>query len=138
MYHFGKSNKQRHSHKWVSFLFEVITITQYKTREQKRKFYDSKEWKQLREFIKQRDNYECQECKRKGYVTVDTNEYSERAKRKKIALVVDHIKPLEDYPELALDPDNLETLCVRCHNKKHRRTFEFQKKPNKWAYDERW
>lgn len=116
----------------------MIRIAEYKTKEQKRKFYDSQEWKQKREDIKKRDNYECQECKRNGYVTVDKNEYSERAKRKKIALVVDHIKELEDHPELALDDDNLETLCVKCHNKKHGRLFKFQKKKNKWEHDERW
>lgn len=111
-------------------------MLEYKTRAQKRKFYDSKEWKRLREKVKRRDNYECQECKRNGYVSIDTNEYSESARRKKIALVVDHIKELEEYPELALDMDNLETLCVDCHNKKHGRVFE--RKPNKWEHDERW
>ena len=45
--------------------------------------------------IKQRDNNECQECKRNGKVSIDTNEYSEKAKRKKIKLVVHHIKELE-------------------------------------------
>ncbi|MGG3383070.1 HNH endonuclease [Heyndrickxia faecalis] len=111
-------------------------MPEYKTLEQKRKFYDSAEWKQIRERVKARDNYECQECKRQGRVTVDTNQYSENAKRKKIQLVVDHIKELENYPELALDMDNLETLCVNCHNKKHRRVFV--RKPNKWEHDERW
>lgn len=110
--------------------------TEYRTREQKRKFYDSVAWRRTSEEVKKRDNFECQECKRNGYVTVDTNEYSESAKRKKIKLVVDHIKELEDYPELAFDADNLETLCVRCHNKKHERVFELINKP-KWD-DERW
>lgn len=108
----------------------------YKTKEQKRKFYDSKEWKVEREKIKRRDNYECQECKRQGRVTIDTNGYSESAKRKKIQLVVDHIKELEDYPELALEEENLETLCVSCHNEKHDRLFEGR--ANKWAHDEKW
>ena len=110
-------------------------MPEYKTRQQKRKFYDSQEWKQLREEIKKRDNYECQECKRQGRLTIDTNEYSEGAKRKKIKLLVDHIKELEDYPDLALDEENLETKCVRCHNIKHGRAFEY--KPPKWN-DEKW
>lgn len=54
-------------------------MTEYKTRQQKRKFYDSPDWKQIREEVKQRDNYECQECKRQGKVFVDTYEYSEGA-----------------------------------------------------------
>ncbi|MES1047227.1 HNH endonuclease [Heyndrickxia oleronia] len=115
-------------------------MPEYKSRDQKRKFYDGKEWKHKRKEIKERDNYECQECKRQGKVSIDTNEYSKRAKRKKIQLVVDHIKELEDYPELALEDDNLETLCVNCHNKKHGRYFRngFICKENKWAHDEKW
>lgn len=111
-------------------------MLEYKTLEQKRKFYDGREWKALREEAKSRDNYECQECKRQGKVTIDMNEYSESAKRKKIALVVHHIKEIEHHPELALELDNLETVCVDCHNKEHGRLFD--KKQNKWADDERW
>ncbi|PEP80277.1 alpha/beta hydrolase, partial [Bacillus toyonensis] len=47
-------------------------MNKYKTKQQKRKFYDSVAWKQLREQVKKRDNYECQECKRNGSVRVDT------------------------------------------------------------------
>ncbi|MDN8590941.1 HNH endonuclease [Paenibacillus sp. 11B] len=108
----------------------------YKTIEQKRKFYDSGEWKRLRAEVKQRDNHECQPCKRNGLVSIDTNEYSESARRKKIQLVVHHIKELEDHPDLALDIDNLETVCVDCHNKEHDRVFE--RNVNKWEGDERW
>lgn len=112
-------------------------MKEYKTEEQKRKFYDSYKWRKLSAQIKQRDNHECQECKRQGLVSIDTNEYSETAKRKKIQLVVDHIKELEDHPELALDEENLETLCVQCHNKKHGRVWK-ERKPNKWEHDEKW
>ncbi|EOP22019.1 HNH endonuclease [Bacillus toyonensis] len=111
-------------------------MNEYKTKQQKRKFYDCGEWKSIREPVKKRDNYECQECKRNGRVQTDTNEYSESAKRKKIQLVVHHIKELEHHPELALDIDNLETVCVNCHNKEHGRVYE--KKQNKWEHDEKW
>lgn len=111
-------------------------MQEYKTDEQKRKFYDSREWKQLREERKRLDNYECQECKRNGLVSIDTNEYSETAGRKKIQLVVHHVQELEQRPDLALEIDNLETLCVNCHNRIHGRGFE--PKVNKWAHDERW
>lgn len=112
-------------------------MVEYKSKEQKRKFYDSGEWKKLRAEIKKRDNYECQECKRQGRLSIDTNEYSESAKRKKIQLVVHHIKELDHHPELALDKENLETVCVDCHNKEHGRDFG-NKKPNEWQHDERW
>ncbi|MGM7682647.1 HNH endonuclease [Cytobacillus sp. Hm23] len=107
----------------------------YKTKQQKRKFYDSDDWKLIREEVKQRDNNECQECKRNGFVMIDTNEYSKKAKRKKIQLVVHHLKELEDHPELALEIDNLETLCVRCHNEIHGRVFK--RVEPKWD-DEKW
>lgn len=110
-------------------------MIEYKTKEQKRKFYDSKDWKQLREVVKRRDNHECQECRRQGRVSIDTNEYSESAKRKKIMLVVHHIKELEHHPDLALEIDNLETICVDCHNTEHERSFE--RKEPKWN-DEKW
>lgn len=117
-----------------------MPVPEYKTKEQKRKFYDSKPWRRLSAHVKKRDNNECQECKRKGNVSIDTNEFSESAKRKKIMLVADHIKEIEDYPEIALDEDNVETLCVKCHNIKHGRYFKYfvPRKRNKWADDERW
>lgn len=61
-----------------------------------------------------RNNYEGQEYKCKGHVRINPNECSESAKRKKIKLVVHHLKELENYSELALEIDNLETVCVNC------------------------
>ncbi|MDQ0350709.1 5-methylcytosine-specific restriction endonuclease McrA [Alkalibacillus filiformis] len=58
----------------------------------------------MREAIKQRDNYKCQECTWLGFV---------KTGRKKIQLAADHINVLEEYPELALDEGNLETLVER-------------------------
>ena len=70
-----------------------------------RKFYKSTVWKNKREQILKRDNYECQRCKRKG-------EFSP-------AEVVHHKKHLREFPELALSDDNLESLCGACHNEVH-------------------
>lgn len=101
------------------------------TKQERLKFYKSKEWRAVREYVLQRDNYECQECKRNGKVLTNKEE-SLRDKHKR--LDVDHIKDLEHHPELALEPENLETLCIKCHNKKHNR---FVKKEKKWN-DEKW
>ncbi|MER2111175.1 MAG: HNH endonuclease [Solibacillus isronensis] len=92
-------------------------------------FYSSKEWKYIRNEVRKRDNHECQECKRNGRVFTDK---SEPDKRKRMD--VDHIKELEEYPELCLTMENLELVCIRCHNSKHNR---YQKKESKWN-DERW
>lgn len=92
-------------------------------------FYSTKEWRHVRNEVRKRDNHECQECKRNGKVFTNKSE-SDKRKR----LDVDHIKELEDYPELCLTMENLELKCVRCHNKKHGR---YQKHEPKWN-DERW
>ena len=68
-------------------------------------FYKSRAWQRKREAILRRDKYICQNCKRYG--------------RKTEATTVHHIKHLEDAPELALDNDNLVSLCAACHNKLH-------------------
>ena len=33
-------------------------------------------------------------------------------------LVIDHIKPIKDFPELAVDPQNFQLLCHDCNQKK--------------------
>lgn len=98
------------------------------------RFYKSKKWRETREKVLKRDNYECQECKKQGIVkTIDHSKHK--------SLDVDHIKELDSYPELAFDMDNLVTLCVSCHNKKHNRHQRgkpFPKKETKWTGDEWW
>lgn len=88
-----------------------------------KKFYDSALWKHKRNEIRQRDNYECQECKRKG-------KYS-RAQN------VHHLKEVKDRPDLALTDDNLECVCIRCHNAVHdKRLKNDKRKP--FVNVERW
>ena len=68
-------------------------------------FYLTKAWKNKRKAILKRDDYLCRECKRYGRI--------------RQATVVHHIKHLDKYPELALTPSNLISLCNDCHNKAH-------------------
>ena len=68
-------------------------------------FYSSERWKKKREMILKRDNYRCQICKRYGRI--------------KQATIVHHIKELDEYPELAFENSNLQSLCMGCHNKMH-------------------
>lgn len=114
---------------------------QYQTEEQRLKFYTSYTWKKLRKQVIARDNYECQQCKREGKVFIDHGGMNKSGKRKKITLIVHHKIELKDRPDLALDMNNLETVCVNCHNKIHGRYYRyagFTPKKNKWADDERW
>lgn len=68
-------------------------------------FYLSGAWKRKRKAILKRDGYVCRKCKRYG--------------RRREATTVHHIKHLDEYPELALVPSNLISLCSDCHNKAH-------------------
>lgn len=115
-------------------------MTEYKTEEQKKTFYNSTAWRHLRQQALDRDNYECQHCKVEGGVTVDSIKVE--GKRKQIVLNVDHKYSIEHYPKLALELDNLQTLCVYHHNLKEGRIdqlrdHQFKKKNKKWD-DERW
>lgn len=78
-------------------------------------FYLSSAWEKCRAFVLVRDNHLCQPCLRRDKLTPAT--------------VVHHIKSLDEYPELALDPDNLESCCGTCHNKAH--PEKGKKKPEK-------
>ncbi len=92
-------------------------------------FYSTKEWRWTRREVRKRDNNECQECKRRGLVTTDKTRADKRKR-----LDVDHIKELKDYPELCLSMENLETLCIPCHNVKRNKGKD---KERIWN-DERW
>lgn len=71
------------------------------TRQDKAKFYDSKEWKIVRYKILKRDKFTCQSC---------------GAKRSDgVKLCVDHIKQLGYAWDLRLDEKNLQVLCDDCN-----------------------
>ena len=64
-------------------------------------------WKELAKAVLKRDKYTCQSCK-----------YYRKDNRKK--LMVHHIKRWSKYPELRFEPNNLITLCEKCHKKRHK------------------
>lgn len=108
----------------------------YTTKEQQRAFYTSSAWAGkhgVRLKALKRDKFECQMCKREGKVTLDSVKVE--GERKEIVLNVHHIKEIETHPELALELDNLETLCLDHHNLIHGKTFGGR--IDKWK-DERW
>ena len=80
-----------------------------KTRDPKYgRFYNSTEWRVLSRVRLQGDGYRCVKCGA-------------------IASEVDHIKAIQTPEgwELRLEYDNLQSLCLACHNAKHER---FKKK----------
>jgi 5-methylcytosine-specific restriction endonuclease McrA len=60
-------------------------------------FYHTPAWRRLRVAALRRDRYQCRHCLRRT------------------ATEVHHVKPLEDYPDSALDLGNLVSLCHSCH-----------------------
>lgn len=70
-------------------------------------WYKTKKWQKLRRYVLMRDKYLCQLEVRYG---------------KRIdAEVVHHIFPVEEYPELFFNADNLISLSKKAHNKMHDR-----------------
>lgn len=58
-----------------------------------------RQWRRIRLVVLHRDNYRCRHCGAAG------------------RLQVDHIKPLH-LRGAQFDLNNLQSLCVRCHNQK--------------------
>lgn len=88
------------------------------------KFYQSTRWRYLRAHRLKHDNFECQLCKAEGKAT--------RAR------MVHHIEHVRDNPMLALDFNNLLSLCNTCHNKEHPEKLIEYIKNKKFTNEERW
>lgn len=66
-------------------------------------FYKSKQWQKARALSIAAHYGLCQDCLAQGTI--------------KTADMVHHVKPLREFPELALDQSNLRPLCNQCHAK---------------------
>lgn len=66
-------------------------------------FYGTDAWKKARQESMRRHYGLCQDCLTAGVL--------------KDADMVHHVKPLREYPELALVQSNLRPLCDKCHAK---------------------
>lgn len=73
-------------------------------REFAKEFYQSKEWKNLRNYIFKRDKGLCQKCGEPGKIV-----------HHKVYLTPNNIHD----PNIALNEDNLVLLCKDCHEKVH-------------------
>lgn len=72
-------------------------------------FYNSKKWRQVAADYKKKSGGICERCKKKGlYVPAKIVHH-------KIHLNSKNIKD----PSVAYNFDNLEALCLDCHNKEH-------------------
>lgn len=73
-------------------------------------FYYSKPWRAVRVRVLERDHGMCMLCMER---------FMRGGVKPRTATVVHHILHLEDRPDLALDMDNLQSLCEICHNQQH-------------------
>lgn len=73
----------------------------FQTKKKGPTFYESDDWRRLRYFVLKRDGRVCRACGATNGM-----------------LHVDHIKPRSKYPELELDPNNLQVLCGPCNKGK--------------------
>lgn len=78
------------------------TVTRYRTydKQEQYQFYRGKQWQSLRQLVLDRDHYVCQYCGRPNSNTVD------------------HIRPVEAFPDDKDNIKNLATICRKCHYKK--------------------
>lgn len=95
-------------------------------------FYQSSEWKELRERVLQDNNYLCSECKKKGII--------------RTANTVHHKIPIEVDWSKRLDYDNCIAVCgsenkktdkgkdkrSNCHNKLHERRSQLSRFLEEW------
>jgi 5-methylcytosine-specific restriction endonuclease McrA len=87
-------------------------------------FYNSSLWLHTRSDVLERDHNECQKCKAKGLFNP--------------ADCVHHEEHLKEHPELAVDKDNLISLCNECHNEEHPEKFLKYRRKKKQLNKERW
>ena len=69
------------------------------------KIWNSREYRQWRTSVFDRDNYTCQECG------------SKNGDGKTIYIEAHHMKSFAEYPKLRFELSNGITLCIKCHNK---------------------
>ena len=75
----------------------------YERDQEAKSFYNSAAWLRVRERALIRDRYLCQRCLRDKRITP--------------AKIVHHIIPIKKDWSKRLELDNLESICLPCHNK---------------------
>lgn len=109
------------------------------TDKEAKQFYNSKKWKKKRLDILERDHHECQDCiERLRQAAVDGIQLRGDDRKIRRAEEVHHIKDLKEFPSLALDDENLTSLCTICHNIRHGRNPRKFVKRKKRLTEEKW
>lgn len=101
--------------KWIRYLIQHNNI---------KAFYNSALWLNKRAEALDRDNNECQKCKARGLFSP--------------ANCVHHKEHVKQHPELALDLDNLISLCNSCHDEEHPEKLKKNILKTRFINEERW
>ena len=86
--------------------------------ERYQQFYNSREWRDLRNYKFAMADGLCENCKKNGIV---------RAARE-----IHHVIPIDEDWSKRLDYENLIALCPECHNSEHERISPLQKFLREW------
>ena len=94
----------------------------------RKEFYHSKAWQDVRKTIWLKQNLLCNRCKRPVYVDGISDPLP---KEKRLIGIVHHKEYLDTSniydKNITLGVDNLEGLCIGCHNKEHTQTSAVRK-----------
>jgi 5-methylcytosine-specific restriction enzyme A len=82
-------------------MFSDVSNDRKEKRQHFQEMYQDTSWKKLRKWHIDTHPY-CEMCLKKDKITK--------------AFLVHHIKPAMDFPELFLEPTNLESACLPCHS----------------------
>lgn len=74
-----------------------------------RKFYESKEWRQISKDYMESVNHLCERCLSKGLIT------PAKIVHHKIHLTEENVSDTD----ISMNFKNLEALCIECHNTEH-------------------
>lgn len=86
-------------------------------------FYHSKVWNQVRKNIWLKQNLLCNRCGLPVYVDGISDYIPKENRRIGIVHHIEHLDNINVYDDtIALDEDNLEGICIDCHNKEHFKT----------------
>lgn len=101
----ARSNDKQYTHKYN-------TVIRYRNEDKRQQynFYRTRQWSHLRQRVLERDHYLCAYCKAQGVITP--------------AKTVDHVRPVEAFPDDKDNINNLAVICRECHYKK----TEFEQK----------
>ena len=86
--------------------------------ERYQQFYNSREWRDLRNYKFAMADGLCENCKKNGIV---------RAARE-----IHHVIPIDEDWSKRLDYENLIALCPECHNAEHERISPLQEFLREW------